>query len=180
MNNLISKLINIAKNEVGVKEDPGKNNMGKRIIEYQKATWLHSGPWPWCAAFTAWIMKEWLKDEEVLKALNLDTYKSEVWRCRDARAFGWEEWAKRNELKILPEETMAKAGDFVIFDFSHIGLVIEDRMGKMESKIKTIEGNTNGKGERDSISGDGVWMKERKYTLVKCYIRIFESSNLST
>jgi hypothetical protein len=44
-------------------------------------------------------------------------------------------------------------------------------------KLATIEGNTNGKGERererDSVTGDGVWVKERVPTLAKSYIRIF-------
>jgi hypothetical protein len=39
----------------------------------------------------------------------------------------------------------------------------------------TLEGNTNGKGERDSTSGDGVWKKIRKKSLVKDLIRIHPS-----
>jgi len=60
----------------------------------------------------------------------------------------------------------------VIFDFSHIGLVVEDQ-ASIRSKIKTIEGNTNGKGDRDSESGDGVWEKQRMPSLAKSYIRLF-------
>jgi hypothetical protein len=42
-----------------------------------------------------------------------------------------------------------------------------------KSKIKTVEGNTNGRGDRDSDSGDGVWEKQRMPILTKSYIRIF-------
>jgi len=35
-----------------------------------------------------------------------------------------------------------------------------------------VEGNTNGRGDRDSLFGDGVWKKTRKKTLVKDLIRI--------
>lgn len=172
MNESIAKLINIAKNEVGTREG-AQNNTGAHVVEYQGATWLAPGAWAWCAAFTAWIMREWLEDEKVRNALNLETFsKAEKWRCRDARAFGWENWANQKGIAVLPETEKAKAGDFVVFDFSHIGLVIEDQR-TVTSKIKTIEGNTNGKGERDSASGDGVWEKERTPGLTKCYIRIF-------
>jgi hypothetical protein len=65
------------------------------------------------------------------------------------------------------------AGDLAIFDFSHIGVVIRDQ-SKGSTQIVTVEGNTNGKGERDSTSGDGVWRKIRPTRLVRSYIRITE------
>ena len=118
-------------------------------------------------------MREWLENEKVREALGLATFSlAEKWRCRDASAFGWEKWAKQHEIALLSEAEKAKAGDFVVYDFSHIGLVIEDQ-SSIKSKIKTIEGNTNGKGDRDSESGDDVWGKERAQNLTKSYIRIF-------
>lgn len=178
MNPAIQKLIEIARKEVGTREGT-KNNTGARIVEYQGATWLAPGAWPWCAAFTSWIMREILEDEEVrnylktyFKRAELTFAQAEKVRCRDASAFGWEKWAKANGFKVLSETNLAKAGDFVVFDFSHIGLVIQDQTS-ITKKILTIEGNTNGKGERDSITGDGVWIKERDPKLTKSYIRIF-------
>ena len=41
-----------------------------------------------------------------------------------------------------------------------------------ESIVHTIEGNTNGKGERDSLSGDGVWQKGRAMNLIRGVIRL--------
>jgi len=175
MNENIEKLIKIASAEVGTREDQ-KNNTGARVVEYQGATWLAPGAWPWCAAFTAWIMREWLEDEKVREALGLASFSlAEKWRCRDASAFGWEKWAKQQGIALLPETEKARAGDFVVYDFSHIGLVTEDQISA-KNKIKTIEGNTNKKDEKgvkDSESGDGVWSKERVPSLVKSYIRIF-------
>jgi len=72
---------------------------------------------------------------------------------------------------VPPESTLSKAGDFVVFDFSHIGLVIADQ-GSPVDEILTVEGNTNGRGERDSEAGDGVWKKKRKPGLTKSYIRL--------
>lgn len=164
------KLVDIALSEVGTREEGG-NNCGVEVREYQAATWLKPGPWPWCAAFTCWVLREWLKIPEVIEAIN-DTvapeFDPEHWRCRDASAFGWEKWARRKGLRVLPETWKAKAGDIVIFDFSHIGIVVEDQDGDF---IETVEGNTNGSGERDSERGDGVWRKRRHYSLVKSFVR---------
>lgn len=165
---LLQKLVEIARKEVGTREEGG-NNCGEDVREYQRATWLEIGPWPWCAAFCCWILREWLKFPEVLTALNLTSKAAELWRSKTAGAFDWEKWARSKGLTILPETAKAKAGDFVIFDFSHIGIVVKDQVGNF---IETVEGNTNGKGERDSVAGDGVWRKTRQQSLVKCYIRM--------
>lgn len=168
---IINKLIEMALAEVGTREDGG-NNKGAKIVEYQTATWLDPGLWPWCAAFVSWVVRKWLYSiPEAAFALQVPPDKVKSWRCRDASAFGWEKWAKEKGLKILPETAKAKAGDIIIFDFSHIGFVVEDQTGKT---VKCVEGNTNGKGERDSESGDGVWIKTRASSLAKCYIRLIE------
>ena len=179
MNLAIEQLVALARNEVGTREGV-VNNTGARVVEYQGATWLQPGAWPWCAAFTCWLMRELLEDEPIrdylktyFKRPSLSFSQADKLRCRDASAFGWEKWAHSNGMQLLGENSLAKAGDFVVFDFSHIGLVVEDQPTQ-SSKIRTIEGNTNGKGERDSDSGDGVWEKERERSLTKSYIRIFK------
>jgi hypothetical protein len=63
---------------------------------------------------------------------------------------------------------MARPGDIVVFDFSHVGIV-ESESG---SHIVTLEGNTNGRGDRDSESGDGVWRKTRSKSIARNFIRI--------
>jgi len=79
--------------------------------------------------------------------------------------------ALRPEIQILPETALARAGGFVIFDFSRVGIVVADQEAGSDF-VETVEGNTNGKSERDSESGDGVWRKRRKHELTKCYIRV--------
>lgn len=162
------ELVRIARAEIGVREEGGNNN-GDRIRVYQSATWLKPDSWPWCAAFTAWVLRETLHTE-VGKAY-LGTHKADTWRCKDASAFGWEKWARAKGLQVLDEGQRARVGDIVIFDFSHIGIVTQDQPTKATS-IVTIEGNTNGAGDRDSKSGDGVWLKRRAPKLTKCYIRL--------
>ena len=167
-------LVSIAEEKVGVMETKGLNNVGPDVQMFQTATWLAPGPWAWCAAFMCWTLKQWISLPENFKLFNLTSLKdAENWRCKDARAFGWEAWATKRNLKILPETELAKLGDIVIFDFSHIGIVSADQTSK-SSSIYTIEGNTNGSGDRDSESGDGVWKKIRRPSLTKCYIRLLE------
>ena len=164
------RLVEIAEKEIGVHE-VGGNNRGPRVREYQSATWLVPGPWPWCAAFVCWAIREWLKLPEVRTALSLRNDDAvEKWRPKTAGAFDFENWAKHRGLTILKVPLRAKAGDLVIFNFSHIGIVAADQTD--DAHISTIEGNTNNGGERDSELGDGVFRKERSPQLVKAFIRI--------
>lgn len=159
-------IVEIAAREVGVREEGG-NNRGVSIERFQKATWLTPGAWPWCAAFTAYVLQQWLATPEGVNYL--DGMRADDFRCKDASAFGWVKWANQKGLLVLGEREPALAGDFVVYDFSHIGIVEKD---SDVSVIATIEGNTNGKGERDSVSGDGVWRKKRPRPLVKNFIRL--------
>ena len=166
----IKRLLEIATHEVGTHE-VGGNNRGPRIVEYQSATWLKPAPWPWCAAFICWILREWLKSPEVLVKLSLRNDKeAEKWRPQTAGAFDFERWAKEKGLQVLNKKSLAKAGDLVVFEFSHIGLVVKDQISP--ESIECIEGNTNGSGQRDSNAGDGVWRKRRSASLVRSFIRI--------
>ena len=166
----IKRLLEIATHEVGTHEDGG-NNRGPRIVEYQSATWLKPAPWPWCAAFICWILREWLKSPEVLAKLSLRNNKEvENWRPQTAGAFDFERWAKEKGLAVLNKKSLAKAGDLVVFDFSHIGIVVKDQISP--DSIECIEGNTNGIGQRDSKAGDGVWRKRRSASLVRSFIRL--------
>jgi len=166
---MIHKLLSIAQAEIGVREQGG-NNCGPRIREYQTATQLGQGLYAWCAAFVCWGIREWLRDAEVVKWLNLQSSTPEGWRPSTARAFDLTEWAKQRPktTDIFTENDRAQPGDIVVFDFSHVGFVLEDD----GQNIITVEGNTNGKGQRDSESGDGVWRKIRTKSLAKDFIRI--------
>ena len=170
MNPLLKPLVDLALAEVGVREEGG-NNRGPRIRDYQSATWLKPAPWPWCAAFICWIVREWLKNPDVRQHLSLRNDKSvEAWRPRTAGAFDFERWARSNNLPVLSRSKRARAGDLVVFSFSHIGIVVKDQ--STASTLETVEGNTNGAGTRDSNSGDGVWRKRRPISSVRSLIRL--------
>ena len=70
--NALENLVKIALSQVGVKESGGNNN-GPEVRKYQSATELKPASWPWCAAFTGWIIREWLKDKENQEWLSLKT-----------------------------------------------------------------------------------------------------------
>lgn len=165
------KIALIALSQVGTREEGG-NNRGASIRRYQAATWLQPGPWPWCAAFVCWVLQRLLTlDGAARAALGLHSGSIDDWRPQTAGAFDFERWARKRGLQMLDEGAAVLAGDIVIFDFSHIGIVVEP--AAVRSKfIKTVEGNTNGRGERDSESGDGVWAKTRPRELAKLFIRV--------
>jgi hypothetical protein len=120
------------------------------------------------------VIDQWLKDPQNTSWLNLKQMTPSQWRPRTAAAFGFIEWAKKRPAttKILSENAKPQVGDLVVFDFSHIGIVV----GVGEKNFQCVEGNTNQKGTRDSDSGDGVWLKTRTPSLVRNYIRIHPST----
>lgn len=179
---IIEKLIKIVNAEVGVSEDPGKNNSGKKITEYQRATSLAPGAWPWCAAFTAWALREWLRDFSVQEFFGLKDDEVFDFRCRSARAFDWQKWATNKGFKVYVEASdtkapaeLVKAGDIIIYNFSHIGIAVADQP-TLKDRVQVVEGNTNKAGARDSTTGDGVWLKKRNPVEILCIIRMTEKA----
>lgn len=168
---MIAKLADIAMAEVGTRE-VGGNNCGAHIREFQAATELRPAAWPWCAAFVDWSIYQWLKDQDAVKWLSLKSTTPNEWRPKTAAAFGLIDWARQRpkSTTILGENDSPKKGDIIVFDFSHTGIVVSD--GFHDGKVETVEGNTNGKGDRDSVSGDGVWHKFRAKSLAHNYVRI--------
>lgn len=162
---MIAKLAKIAESQVGVRE--GRNNSGEAVRQYQKATGLDPGDWPWCAAFVDWCIAEWIKDPEVVKWLNLKVRTPEQWRPKTALAYGFRNWAKDrpNTTKLISPTDKAQLGDIVVYSFSHVGFVLSDN----GVTLQTIEGNTNAHGSRE---GDGVYIKVRSKNLVRNLIRI--------
>jgi hypothetical protein len=170
----LENLAKIALSQVGVKEVGGNNN-GPQVRKYQAATNLKPASWPWCAALTSWVVREWLKDPENVEWLGLKVMTPEKWRPRTAAAFGYISWAKERPAtaKVLSNKAKPHVGDFVIFDFSHIGIVTKVLLN---GRFQCVEGNTNGRGTRDSKSGDGVWLKTRSASLVRNFVRINPST----
>lgn len=150
------KLVSLARKEVGVREVPKNSNRGKRVEEYQAATWLDGTGWAWCAAFISWLCRE--------------AGMSDSTRPKTAGAWDFERWARESKsaatLYKPASKTKIKAGDIIVFTFSHIGLACEDQSGET---VRTIEGNTDAAGSRE---GGGVYLKTRPLSQIRSIIRI--------
>jgi hypothetical protein len=152
------KMITLAREQIGVSEVDG-SNCGPMVDKYKAATWLDpTKGWPWCAAFICWLIKESIKDEKV-------SFK----RPETAAAWDFENWANKQQGVELRKPTNhdIKAGDIVIFTFSHIGLAVKDM--DLGGYVTTIEGNTNGEGSRE---GGSVLEKKRHVSKIRSRIRI--------
>ena len=149
-------IVSVASREVGTKEEG--HNSGLRITLYQESTWLKPAPWPWCAAFVSWVVKE---------ACSNRSLPSDFERPRTAGAWDFERWARDDagsSVSLIKPCNEPLAGDIVCYKFSHIG-IIESVEG---STLTTIEGNTGESGGRE---GDGVWRKSRRLDQARSLIR---------
>ena len=92
-------------------------------------------------------------------------------RPRTAGAWDFENWAKQQSTNGVelrkPTNEDIKAGDIVVFTFSHIGLAVKD--ADSSGYVVTIEGNTNGAGSRE---GGSVLEKKRHVSKIRSRIRI--------
>ena len=157
---IAEKIVSLAREEIGVSEVDG-SNCGPRVDEYKAATWLDADKgWPWCAAFICWLVREAIEGEDV-----------KFKRPRTAGAWDFENWAKQQSTNGVelrkPTNEDIKAGDIVVFTFSHIGLAIKD--ADSSGYVVTIEGNTNGAGSRE---GGSVLEKKRHVSKIRSRIRI--------
>lgn len=150
------KLVELAIKEIGVEEIDG-TNCGPRVNQYKDATWLEGNAgFPWCAAFICWLFQESMKGDKY-------TFK----RPETAAAFGFETWClKQDRSVLLKKEGKISKGDIVIFNFSHIGIAIEDEANGV---VTTVEGNTDAVGSRE---GGGVFRKVRNRKLIRSFIKV--------
>lgn len=163
-------LVNIAAKDVGQTEL--SRNRGPAMKKFWPATSYTEGyanREPYCAAACCYWLREWLKLPEVLSAMGMTAAQADKWRCKSAAAFGWLDWANKKGLVTYsdhPQNTI-HTGDIMVFDMSHIGIVVDDYPSR--GTVATIEANTGPSGGRD---GDGVWEKVRARSLARAFIRL--------
>jgi hypothetical protein len=155
---LADKLVSLALHEIGVEEVDG-TNCGVRVDQYKSATNLppHES-WPWCAAFVCWLVREAVRTDGPYTFARPTT----------AGAWDLENWSKKQDNSthtLRNPGNDIKAGDIVIFKFSHVGLCVR---GAEAGRIRTVEGNTDAAGSRE---GGGVFQKSRSLDSVKTRIR---------
>ena len=148
-------LVEIALGEVGILET--SKNQGAGIEKYWSATTYPDGyknREPYCAAFVCWCVRQ---------AGLFSAHE----RPKTARAFGFEEWAKENGLKLVLRPSEVKAGDIVVFTFSHVGIATSD--SDKSGNFTAVEGNTDAAGSRE---GGGVWKKTRNVSAVRSTVNL--------
>lgn len=170
--NLRQQLVAIASRDVGQMET--SRNRGPAIRKFWPATSYpegYAGREPYCAAAMCYWVQQWLAIPDVAIAVcdQYSTVPSQLnnWRCKSAAAFGWLDWANSRRVETFNDSILNNlhTGDIMVFDMSHIGLVVDDS-GKT---VYTIEANTGAAGGRD---GDGIFQKSRPRTLARAFIRI--------
>lgn len=162
MSLLASKIVELARLEIGVEEVNG-SNCGPRVNEYKAATWLPADKsWPWCAAFVCWLVREAMAATGIKETA---TFK----RPRTAGAWDFENWSLEQDDTTQtrkPHRGDIQAGDIVVFTFSHIGIATGS--ADAEGFVHTIEGNTDGQGSRE---GGAVLAKKRHLSRIRSRIR---------
>lgn len=162
MSLLASKIVEIARKEIGVEEVNG-TNCGPRVNEYKAATNLPpEESWPWCAAFVCWLVRQAMAATGIKETA---TFK----RPRTASAWGFENWSlaqDRTTQTRKPHRGDIQPGDIVVFTFSHIGIATS--APDAEGFVQTIEGNTDGQGSRE---GGAVLAKRRHVSRIRSRIR---------
>lgn len=159
---LASELVKVATREIGVEEVDG-TNCGPRVNEYKAATNLDpTESWPYCAAGVCWSVREAMKNLGIKETA---TFK----RPTTAGAWDFERWSLAQDNSThtkKPPQRDIKAGDIVVFTFSHIGITTSgvDSAGY----VNTVEFNTDSAGSRE---GGGVFAKKRHISKIRSRIR---------
>lgn len=120
------RMVALAQQEIGVKEEPMGSNNSPRIAEYRTAT-SGSGIGPWCAYFTSWLAKSAGAPvgEQGQGFGSVDALYA--WAQRTGKA-------QQNGPGVTPVP-----GDMIVFD-EHIGLV---ESVDPDGTVHTIEGNSS-------------------------------------
>jgi hypothetical protein len=130
-------IVSLARNEVGVQEEPPGSNNGARISQYRQAT-AGSGVGPWCSYFTSWAARS--------AGVPLGDAGQGFGRVDDVWA-----WAQKSGKAIPAVSGPPQPGDLIVWD-EHIGVV---ESVDPDGSIHTIEGNSSDSVARRDYGSDG-------------------------
>ena len=135
--------INIARTQLGKRENPMGSNMGSDIYKYKASTFLSPNfGWPWCVAFWQWVIKQ-----EFGKAFPYGT--ASVYQLAD--------YARKHNLTT----TTPKVGDAALLGSSHITFVDSFTAG---GGFVGLGGNQSNQVQRSNYSRSSVttWVSTDK------------------
>lgn len=163
----MSKLLEVAKTQIGVEEIPRGSNWGKDVQKYLASVGINF-PASWCMAFVYWCSEEAnIRIPDKTGGLSNPLQKTggvlKQWNELEYRTVPL--YGKYLQFKFYTP----KPGDIFIQDhgkgLGHTGIV-ESVEGEL---IQTIEGNTNDEGSREGFE---VCRKTRKISSCVGFIRI--------
>jgi hypothetical protein len=131
-------MLNLARAEIGVTEQPPGSNESPRIAQFRQATAGAPGPGPWCAYFVSWAARE--------AGAPLGDAGQGFGRVDDVWA-----WAERSGKAIPAGSGKPQPGDLIVWD-EHIGIV--ESVGA-DGSIRTVEGNSSNSVAQRSYGADG-------------------------
>ncbi len=131
-------MVNLARSEIGVAEQPPGSNDSPRISQFRQATAGAPGPGPWCAYFVSWAARE--------AGVPIGDAGQGFGRVDDVWAWG------QSAGKAIPAGSgPPQPGDLIVWD-EHIGIV--ESVGA-DGSINTIEGNSSDKVSTRTYGTDG-------------------------
>ncbi len=131
-------MVNLARAEVGVAEQPPGSNDSPRISQFRQATAGAPGPGPWCAYFVSWAARG--------AGVPIGDAGQGFGRVDDVWAWG------QSAGKAIPADSgQPQPGDLIVWD-EHIGIV--ESVGA-DGSINTIEGNSSDRVSQRSYGSDG-------------------------
>jgi hypothetical protein len=131
-------MVNLARAEIGVAEQPPGSNDSPRIAQFRQATAGAPGPGPWCAYFVSWAARE--------AGVPIGDAGQGFGRVDDVWA-----WGQRAGKAIPAGSGQPQPGDLIVWD-EHIGIV--ESVGA-DGSIHTIEGNSSDQVAQRSYGADG-------------------------
>lgn len=165
MSAVVSKLIQIAKNEIGYLEKKSNSQLNSKTANAGSGNYTKYGAWyeggwanglAWCAIFVCWCANQaGVLDNKII--------------CRKCSCDDFVSFYKKQS-RWHPRGTYTpKPGDLILFatsppDASHIGIVVSVSGGR----VYTIEGNTSG-GSTLVANGGGVASKSYPLTYNRIY-----------
>jgi lysozyme family protein len=152
---LLTKVLAIARSQIGVMEEPRGSNGGLKVSQYLRSVGLGSG-YAWCVAFQYWCF------QEAATALGTSNPMIKTAGVLDH----WNQAGRRNIPRITTREAQndpAKLKPGMIFTIDvgdpgglgHAGFVEK----VVDGRLVTIEGNTNTGGSREGI---GVFRRDAR------------------
>lgn len=142
-NTIAAVALQIAIEQLGQRETPGKNNSGPMVDKYLKSVGLNPG-YAWCQAFVFWCYEQAAKK---LGVPNPVVKTAGVLACWNQTMGGF----KLNRTACIGNPDIIKPGYQFIMDFGggkgHTGIV-ESVDGFI---LNTIEGNSNNDGSREGV-----------------------------